>query len=218
MTGDAARDWMLKAQAFAGAATDGPVPPRLKTFGCLDTEAVHVGLVQSGDGRRRDHSVHHSPFRIAVSDEALDDLRRRLTSTRWPERELVDDWSQGTPLAYVQDVCEYWASGYDWRAREAALNRFDQFTTVIDDLDLHFIHVRSPHADAVPLLITHGWPGSIVEFHKIIEPLTEPDRVRRRRRRRVPRRRAVAARLRVLGQAAARPVGASARSPRCSPS
>jgi pimeloyl-ACP methyl ester carboxylesterase len=114
------------------------------------------------------------PFIIDVSDDTLDDLRRRLVSTRWPERELVDDWSQGTPLSYVQDVCEYWAGGYDWRAREAALNRFDQYMTTIDDLDLHFVHVRSPHPEAVPLIITHGWPGSIVEFHKIIEPLTNP--------------------------------------------
>jgi pimeloyl-ACP methyl ester carboxylesterase len=115
-----------------------------------------------------------SPFSIDVDTEVLDDLRRRLQHTRWPEREVVDDWTQGTPLSYVQDVCAYWASGYDWRAREAALNRFDQFTTEIDGLDLHFVHVRSPHADAMPLLITHGWPGSIVEFHKVIEPLTDP--------------------------------------------
>ncbi len=114
------------------------------------------------------------PFTIDVDEAVLDDLRRRLRDTRWPERELVDDWSQGIPLGYVQDVCTYWADEYDWRAREAALNRFDQFTTAIDGLDVHFIHVRSPHEDAVPLLITHGWPGSIVEFHKIIEPLTNP--------------------------------------------
>jgi pimeloyl-ACP methyl ester carboxylesterase len=115
-----------------------------------------------------------TPFTIEVSDELLADLRRRLLATRWPEAELVDDWSQGTPLSYVQEVCDYWANSYDWRAREVALNRFDQFTTVIDGLDLHFVHVRSPHPDALPLLITHGWPGSIVEFHKIIEPLTNP--------------------------------------------
>jgi pimeloyl-ACP methyl ester carboxylesterase len=115
-----------------------------------------------------------TPFTIDVSDELLADLRRRLLETRWPEAELVDDWSQGTPLSYVQEVCDYWANSYDWRAREVALNRFDQFTTVIDGLDLHFVHVRSPHPDALPLLITHGWPGSIVEFHKIIEPLTNP--------------------------------------------
>ena len=115
-----------------------------------------------------------TPFTIDVDEAVLDDLRRRLHDTRWPERELVDDWSQGIPLGYVQDVCAYWADEYDWRAREAALNRFDQFTTTIDELDVHFIHARSPHEDAVPLLITHGWPGSIVEFHKVIEPLTNP--------------------------------------------
>jgi len=115
-----------------------------------------------------------TPFTIDVDEAVLDDLRRRLHDTRWPERELVDDWSQGIPLGYVQDVCAYWADEYDWRAREAALNRFDQFTTTTDGLDVHFIHARSPHEDAVPLIITHGWPGSIVEFHKVIEPLTNP--------------------------------------------
>ena len=114
------------------------------------------------------------PFTIDVPDEVLIDLRRRLRDTRWPEAELVDDWSQGIPLEYVRDVCEYWAESYDWRAREAALNRFEQFTTEIDGLDLHFVHVRSPHRDARPLLLTHGWPGSIVEFHKVIGPLTDP--------------------------------------------
>jgi len=114
------------------------------------------------------------PFRIAASDAALDDLKCRLRATRWPDRETVDDWSQGIPLAYVQDVCAYWAEKYDWRAREAKLNRFAQFKTEIDGLGIHFAHVRSPHADALPLVITHGWPGSIVEFHKVIEPLTNP--------------------------------------------
>ena len=114
------------------------------------------------------------PFRISASDAALDDLRRRLRATRWPERETVDDWSQGIPLAYVQDVCAYWAEKYDWRAREARLNRFAQFRSEIQGLGIHFVHVRSPHADALPLVITHGWPGSIVEFQKVIEPLTNP--------------------------------------------
>ena len=114
------------------------------------------------------------PFRIDVSDELLDDLKGRLANTRWPEAEVVDDWSQGIPLAYVKEVCDYWAEGYDWRAREEALNRFDQFTTEIDGLDVHFVHARSPHEDAMPLIISHGWPGSIVEFHKVIEPLTNP--------------------------------------------
>jgi pimeloyl-ACP methyl ester carboxylesterase len=115
-----------------------------------------------------------APFRIAASDEQLDDLRRRLRATRFPERECVDDWSQGIPLAYVQDLCAYWAEKYDWRAREARLNRFPQFTTEIDGLSVHFIHARSPHANAMPLVVSHGWPGSIVEFHKVIEPLTNP--------------------------------------------
>ncbi len=114
------------------------------------------------------------PFTIDVPDEVLDDLRARLRNTRWPDAELVDDWSQGIPRSYVREVCDYWADAYDWRAREAALNRFDQYVTEIDGLDVHFIHQRSPHPGARPLLITHGWPGSIVEFHKVIEPLTDP--------------------------------------------
>src|ERR1700741_3417667 len=113
------------------------------------------------------------PFRIAVPDDDLVDLRDPLHRTRWPERECVNDWSQGIPLAYTRELAAYWADGYDWRSREAALNRFDQFTTEIDGLDIHFIHQRSPHNDAFPLLLTHGWPGSIVEFHKVIGPLTE---------------------------------------------
>ena len=115
-----------------------------------------------------------TPFRIEATEAELDDLKRRLAATRWPEPETVDDWSQGIPLSYVQEVCGYWAKEYDWREREARLNRFAQFKTEVDGLGIHFVHARSPHADALPLLITHGWPGSIVEFHKVIEPLTDP--------------------------------------------
>ena len=115
-----------------------------------------------------------TPFRIEASDEALDDLRRRLRATRWPEKEAVDDWSQGIPLAYVQEVCAYWVEKYDWRERERKLNAFPQFRTEIDGLGIHFVHVRSPHADALPLVVTHGWPGSIVEFQKVIAPLCDP--------------------------------------------
>ena len=100
------------------------------------------------------------PFRFSVGDDVLDDLRSRLRRTRWPEAELVDDWSQGAPLKWIQEVCRYWAETYDWRRREALLNRFAQFTTAIDGLDIHFLHVRSPHPQALPLIITHGWPGS----------------------------------------------------------
>jgi pimeloyl-ACP methyl ester carboxylesterase len=119
------------------------------------------------------------PFSIDIGQDQLDDLATRLTSTRWPESEPVEDWSQGTPLSYAKELAAYWADGYDWRAREAALNRFDHFMTEItvpgaQPLDIHFIHQRSPHEGAMPLLITHGWPGSIVEFHKVIEPLVDP--------------------------------------------
>jgi epoxide hydrolase len=115
-----------------------------------------------------------SPFRIAVTADDLADLRDRLARTRWPEAECVDDWSQGMPLDYARELAAYWSEGYDWRAREASLNRFDQFTTEIDGIDIHFIHQRAQHADAFPLIITHGWPGSVVEFHKVIEPFTDP--------------------------------------------
>lgn len=114
------------------------------------------------------------PFHIAVTDADLDYLRARLANTRWPEAECVDDWSQGIPLAYTQELARYWRDEYDWRTREAALNRFDQSVTELDELDIHFVHQRSPHDDAFPLVLTHGWPGSIVEFHKVIEPLTNP--------------------------------------------
>jgi len=114
------------------------------------------------------------PFKIAITDAVLADLQARLRNTRWPEAELVSDWSQGAPRAWIEDICRYWADGYDWRVREALLNRFAQFTTDIDGLPIHFLHVRSPHADAMPLLLTHGWPGSFVEFHKVLAPLTDP--------------------------------------------
>ena len=112
------------------------------------------------------------PFRIAVPDDDLEDLAQRLRRTRWPERECVGDWSQGIPLSYVRELADYWADQYDWRAREARLNGFDQFVTEIDGLDIHFIHQRSANPDALPLVMTHGWPGSIAEFAKVIEPLT----------------------------------------------
>lgn len=114
------------------------------------------------------------PFRIDVPDPVLDDLRRRLADTRWPEAAPVADWSQGVPLDYLRDLAEYWRTGYDWRACEARLNGFAQFVTEIDGLPVHFVHQRSPHPDAFPLVVTHGWPGSIVEFAKVIGPLTDP--------------------------------------------
>ncbi|MBN8509005.1 MAG: epoxide hydrolase [Burkholderiales bacterium] len=115
-----------------------------------------------------------TPFRIAAGDEQLADLKRRLLATRWPDKEPVADWSQGLPLAYAQALRDYWVDGYDWRAREARLNRFDQFKTTIDGVEIHFVHQRSPRADALPLVTSHGWPGSIAEFHKVIGPLADP--------------------------------------------
>ena len=114
------------------------------------------------------------PFSIAIPDEALDDLRRRIEATQWPERETVADDSQGVPLATMQKLARHWATEYDWRQVEAKLKSLPQFITEIDGLDIHFIHVRSKHEDALPLVINHGWPGSIIEQLKIIEPLTDP--------------------------------------------
>jgi pimeloyl-ACP methyl ester carboxylesterase len=114
------------------------------------------------------------PFRVDVSDAELADLRDRLLRTRWPDPETVEDWSQGVPLSYARELCEYWARDYDWRRAESRLNSYPQFRTEIDGLRIHFLHVPSPHADALPLILSHGWPGSIVEFLKTIEPLTNP--------------------------------------------
>ncbi len=114
------------------------------------------------------------PFRMDFSEDALDDLRKRISATRWPERETVTDDSQGVPLAMMQDLAHYWGEKYDWRTVEARLNALPQFVTEIDGLDIHFIHVRSRHEDALPMVITHGWPGSIIEQLKVIEPLTDP--------------------------------------------
>lgn len=118
------------------------------------------------------------PFEIHHPDEQIEDLRKRLRHTRWPERETVagtqHPWNQGTPLGFAQEVVSHWVEDYDWRRCENRLNSFAQFRTVIDDLGIHFIHVRSTHDDALPLLLTHGWPGSVVEFLDVIEPLVDP--------------------------------------------
>jgi epoxide hydrolase len=115
------------------------------------------------------------PFEVRASDEQLADLARRLQATRWPDRETVDDWSQGIPLAYLRELVGYWSAGYDWRSREALINRFPQFRVDVNDLRIHLYHVRSRHPHAIPLLMTHGWPGSVVEFLKVLCPLTSPE-------------------------------------------
>jgi pimeloyl-ACP methyl ester carboxylesterase len=113
-------------------------------------------------------------FRVEVPEAELRALRERLARTRWPDEETVDDWSQGVPRAYLMELCRYWGKEYDWRATESRLNALTQGREVVDGLGIHFLHVRSPHADALPLLITHGWPGSIIEFLKVIGPLSDP--------------------------------------------
>ena len=119
-------------------------------------------------------AIQIRPFQVDIPDEALEDLRRRIAATNWPEKETVADQSQGVPLAMIQKLAHHWMTDYDWRTVETSLNAFPQFITEIDGLDIHFIHVRSEHEDALPLIVNHGWPGSIVEQLKIIDRLTNP--------------------------------------------
>jgi pimeloyl-ACP methyl ester carboxylesterase len=114
------------------------------------------------------------PFRIDIPDAALDDLRDRLARTRWPDELPGAGWAYGVPLGYLRELAEYWRAGYDWRAQEARLNQFPQFITTIDGARVHFLHVRSPEPQALPVVITHGWPGSVAEFLDVIGPLTDP--------------------------------------------
>ena len=114
------------------------------------------------------------PFSVNVPETELAELRRRIKATRFPEKETVNDFSQGVPLATVQKLAYYWTTEYDWRKVEARLNAVPNFITEIDGLDIHFIHVRSKHPNALPLIVTHGWPGSIIEQLKIVDPLTNP--------------------------------------------
>src|ERR671918_3131999 len=120
------------------------------------------------------HATAIRPFTIDVPESELDDLRARIAATHWPTKELVDDRSQGVQLATMRELARYWETEYDWRKCEARLNALPQFTTEIDGVDIHFIHVRSPHEDALPLIMTHGWPGSVVELLDTVGPLTDP--------------------------------------------
>ena len=113
-------------------------------------------------------------FNIEIPQSKLDDLQQRLTLTRWPEKETPDDWTQGIPLSYMKEIHDYWLNDYDWRKHEKEINKFPQFLSTINELDVHFIHFKSPHKNAKPLIITHGWPGSVVEFFKVIERLADP--------------------------------------------
>ena len=131
-------------------------------------------MTTSADSERATAKNAIRPFRADVPEAELTELRRRINATRWPERETVTDASQGVQLATMQELARYWATEYDWRKVEAKLNALPQFITEIDGLDIHFIHVRSKHENALPLIVTHGWPGSIIEQLKIIDPLTNP--------------------------------------------
>ncbi|TYP90318.1 epoxide hydrolase family protein [Blastococcus xanthinilyticus] len=115
-----------------------------------------------------------TPFAISVPDEDVEDLRRRLRATRWPDPATVGDWSQGVPLEYLRELCRYWAEDYDWQGRQARLNAVEQYTTDVQGLSVHFLHAPSAHPGALPLVLTHGWPGSVAEFLAVLGPLTDP--------------------------------------------
>src|SRR5215471_15715189 len=137
-----------------------------------------LAATSSGSSSQRKHTMTDTtsirPFHVNFPEAELVDLRRRVAATKWPERETVMDTSQGVPLAMMQRLAHYWATDYDWRKCEARLKALPHFITEIDGLDIHFIHVRSKHERALPMIVTHGWPGSIIEQLKIIGPLTNP--------------------------------------------
>ena len=140
---------------------------------------IHAASTQLGKPDKSDRTSGANPdairpFKVHVPDAELRDLRQRIRATRWPDKETVADQSQGIPLANLQELVAYWGSGYSWRKAEAELNALPQFMTTIDGVDIHFIHVRSKHKNALPLIITHGWPGSVLELIKVIGPLTDP--------------------------------------------
>src|SRR5262249_3118612 len=135
--------------------------------------AAVIGLLPGQSAVAADDNTIR-PFKVNIPEEALVDLRRRIAATRWPDKETVADPSQGVELAKLQQLVRYWGSAYDWRKAEAKLNSLPQFITTIDGVDIHFIHVRSHHPNALAVIVTHGWPGSIIEQLKIIDPLTNP--------------------------------------------
>jgi pimeloyl-ACP methyl ester carboxylesterase len=141
----------------------------LGVIGAAATVGMMPNVSRAGS---EDESIR--PFRIQVKEDAIEDLKRRLTMTRWPPQETVKDVSQGVPLKKLQDLVAYWSTDYDWRKAEAKLNALPQFITTIDGLDIQFAHIRSKHEDALPLIMTHGWPGSVIELLKVVGPLTDP--------------------------------------------
>src|SRR2546421_1793293 len=154
-------------------------------------ERARAAFLDSSGRSRKDGSLPHAPnamkgwaqpmndtirpFSFTAPQQDLDDLRYRLSRTRWPDKENVDGWEQGVPLAMIRRLVDYWRTEYDWRRCEKLINSFPQYVTEIDGVDIHFLHVRSSHEDALPIILTHGWPGSIIEFLKVIGPLVEPE-------------------------------------------
>jgi len=161
----------LNRRQFVGVATATVAAGPLGLLGRVNSMTQGLTEVAQTDGRG---SPEIRQFRFSASDADLADLRRRVTATKWPEREWVPDSSDGVPLHTMQNLAKYWSNQYDWKRCEAKLSALPQFTTEINGLDIHFIHVKSKHANALPVIITHGWPGSIVEQLKVIEPLTNP--------------------------------------------
>jgi pimeloyl-ACP methyl ester carboxylesterase len=155
---------------FVGVAAAAVAAGSLSQLAFADTEQAMTEVAAAPGGDKT--AIRR--LRIHVPESQLVDLRRRIRTTRWPEKETVNDDSQGVPLAMIQELSRHWSTDYDWRKCEAKLNALPNFVTEIDGLDIHFIHVRSKHADAMPLIVTHGWPGSVIEQLKIIDPLTNP--------------------------------------------
>ena len=157
---------------FLGGTAMTIVAAQLGMIGCAQEQSSEE--TQGSETQEALTSGEIRPFRIDVPEEKLVDLRQRIAATRWPDKETVSDGSQGAQLANLQPLVQYWGTNYDWRKAEAKLNALPQFITQIDGLDIHFLHVRSSHEDALPLIMTHGWPGSVLELLKVIEPLTDP--------------------------------------------
>src|SRR6266404_8147252 len=162
---------MRETTSAAPESAGSLVPPAIASL--TATESEGTSFKAAADVKPVEKAAIR-PFRVDVSEEALTDLRRRIKATRWPEKETVADTSQGVPLAPLQDLARYWATDYDWRKCEAKLNALSQFTTEIDGVDIHFIHITSAHENALPLIMTHGWPGSIIELLETVDPLTDP--------------------------------------------
>jgi pimeloyl-ACP methyl ester carboxylesterase len=162
----------VRAAALACGVFVFSTPTDGQTMAISHPEGPVVAQASTRPAATEDKSIR--PFKVQIPQAALDDLRRRTAATRWPDKETVADQSQGAQLARLQELVRYWGSGYDWRKAEAKLNALPQFMTNIEGLDIHFIHVRSRHKNALPVIITHGWPGSIIELLKVIGPLTDP--------------------------------------------